>query len=190
MSTRSRTPVRLAGRRCRRSRSGRARARSGGARAVPRARRAVRSLRRRRRSGGGSASGLGDAMPAEPFDAGPDRGRERDREEEEDEDAPHLPDTEGERRDCERGGGRLRHADGRGRGRQSAGAVRWCLRGDHQTGARTGRRDVLCGTTRPALRRAIVTRAPKAKPPTWAKKATPPPFADAEVRPACPSTSW
>ena len=54
--------------------------------------------------------GLGDAMPAEPFDAGPDRGRERDREEEEDEDAPDLPDTEGERRDCERGGGRLRHA--------------------------------------------------------------------------------
>ncbi len=55
---------------------------------------------------------LGDAVPAEPFDARPDRGRERQREEQEDEDAPHLPDTEGERGDCERGGGRLRHADG------------------------------------------------------------------------------
>ena len=43
----------LAGRRCRRSRPGRARARSGGARAAPRAKRAVRLLRRRRRSGGG-----------------------------------------------------------------------------------------------------------------------------------------
>ena len=37
---------------------------------------------------------------------------------------------------------------------------------------------MLCGTTRPLLRRDSVRSAPKAKPPTCAKKATPPPFAD------------
>ena len=55
---------------------------------------------------------LGDTVPAEPLDARPDRGRKRQGEEQEDEDAAHLPDAEGERGDCERGGGRLRHADG------------------------------------------------------------------------------
>ncbi len=54
---------------------------------------------------------LGDAVPAEPVDAGPDRGRERERQEQEDQDRPHLPDAERERHDRERGGGRLRHAD-------------------------------------------------------------------------------
>ena len=53
--------------------------------------------------------GLRDAVPAEPLDAGPDRGRERDGEEQQDEDAPDLPDSEGERGDRERGGGGLRH---------------------------------------------------------------------------------
>src|SRR5690349_425511 len=115
--------------------------------------------------------GLGDAVPAEPLDAGPDRSRECDRQEKKDEDAPHLPDAEGERTDCERGGGRLRHADGQVAVARRVGAFRWSLRGDHQTGARAECRDVPCGTTRPALSRVRVTRAPKAKPPMCAKKA-------------------
>ena len=49
---------------------------------------------------------------------------------------------------------------------------------------------MICGTTRPLLMRDSVRSAPKAKPPTCAKKATPPPFADAEARPKFPSTSW
>ena len=95
-------------RRRRSQRSGRARARSGGAPAGPRARRAGRPLRRRRGSGGGSrptrGRGAGRAIrrPAgsRPRASAPGA--------EEDEDAPHLPDAEGERGDCERGGGRLR----------------------------------------------------------------------------------
>jgi hypothetical protein len=56
--------------------------------------------------------GLGNAMPAEPLDAGPDRGRQGHGEEQEDDHAAHLPDSEGERGNGKRGGGRLRHAHG------------------------------------------------------------------------------
>ena len=55
---------------------------------------------------------LGDTAPPEPFDARPDRGRERECEEQEDEDAPHLPEAERECHHGERGGGRLRNAQG------------------------------------------------------------------------------
>ena len=77
--------------------------------------------------------------------------------------------------------------------RSPVGSVRSGRRvgGDHQTGARAWRRrEMLCGTTRPLLKRDRVRSAPKAKPPTCAKKATPPPFAEAEARPKFPSTSW
>ena len=91
---------------------------------------------------------LGDAVPAEPFDARPDRGRERQGEEQEDEDAAHLPDAEGERGDCERGGGRLRHADGEvAVGGRAFGGLRLHLR------AARGRGGVLaCSGARPARR--------------------------------------
>ena len=81
---------------------------------------------------------LGDVVPAEPLDTGPDRGCECDREQQEDEDAPHLPEAEGERDDRERGGRRLRDADGRVAVARRLGAFGWCLGGDHQTGARAG----------------------------------------------------
>jgi hypothetical protein len=44
--------------------------------------------------------------------------------------------------------------------------------------------------SRPERARSQATRAPKAKPPTWAKKATPPPFAPALKKPKFASTSW
>ena len=134
--------------------------------------------------------GLGDAVPAEPLDSGTDRSCERDRQEKKDEDAPHLPEAEGERTDRERGGRRLCNADSQVAVALRVGVFRRRPGGGHQTGTRAERRDVLCGTTRPVLRRARVRSAPKAKPPTCAKKATPPPFAADEVRPAFPSTSW
>src|SRR5262249_25984256 len=43
--------------------------------------------------------------------------------------------------------------------------------------------------SRPERERSQATRAPKAKPPTWAKKATPPPFAFALKNPKFASTS-
>ena len=133
---------------------------------------------------------LGDVVPAEPFDAGPDRSRERERQEQKDEDAPHLPDAEGER---DRRRARRRSPSPRGRssrGRPSCRCVpavserRSSDRREGGVSRRALRNDA------PGVEQSSVTSAPKAKPPMCAKKATPPPFADAEVRPACPSTSW
>jgi hypothetical protein len=128
--------------------------------------------------------GLRDAVAADPLDAGPDRRCEGDGEEKENDDAPRLPDSEGEGGDRERRGEASRERAPAASGRRLSG------RQPYQSGARAGRRVVPCGTTRPALSRASVTRAPKAKPPICANNATPPPFAEAEARPKFPSTSW
>jgi polyhydroxyalkanoate synthase len=47
-----------------------------------------------------------------------------------------------------------------------------------------------CGATRPILTRSQVMSRPKRKPPTWAKKATPPPLAEALNSPKLASMSW
>jgi hypothetical protein len=44
--------------------------------------------------------------------------------------------------------------------------------------------------TRPVPLRIRAATRPNKNPPTWAKKATPPPFADALNRPKFASTSW
>jgi hypothetical protein len=49
---------------------------------------------------------------------------------------------------------------------------------------------VLWGAIRPAPARTRVATAPKMNPPTWAKNATPPPFAWALNRPKFASISW
>jgi hypothetical protein len=46
------------------------------------------------------------------------------------------------------------------------------------------------GATCPARARSHVTTRPKTNPPTWAKNATPPPFAEALNSPKLASISW